>query len=200
MADKTLRSFASNVQALARPNRFWVTVLAAPNLADFPVVGANDYRYLTKTASIPEVSADKISINWFGRQTHIVGDPKFGDFEVVFRAKEDWKLIDALYTWLESVGNREANTRGDFFAATGGAKGTLKVEQFTGAQSETGTAPTAVYFLHEVFPKSITPIEFSTETNSAIAEISVSFSVGMWGDADTISASSGTVGSHANVT
>jgi len=69
--DITLRRFSSQVQSLARPNRFIV------NIKDRYSPDLDSFKFFITKAVIPQVDITGPELNYFGTKITLSGDPKF---------------------------------------------------------------------------------------------------------------------------
>jgi len=184
----TLNEFSSNLKALARPNRFLLSIVNEPTLKNSKVL-PNNYEFLIKTAGLPEVTNEKIEVQWFGRQMKLAGEPKYGTFDATFRAPADWSLIDYFEDWSETVASISDNVRGNgFLNNTDTYKAVLKVQKYDANNGLVGS-----YFIHGAYPLSITPIELTQDGGGSISDISVSFSMSYWSNSEAESTGEATV-------
>lgn len=184
MAGFKISDFSAQTKQLVRANRFLLKFPGIPSGLTAPT----NLIYLSKDVSIPDLSANKIPLEWFGREVYIPGDPNFANFDVTMRVPEDWGVVDFLYTWQQLSANKDDNVR----ANSEDHKGILQLEQYSGLEGDDGS-PIATYYIHGAFPLTVTGVELSQDSTDTLIEVSASFSVELWSnDADITTGSTTT--------
>lgn len=168
MAEFTINDFRGKVRDLARPNRFLVTLEGTPSDVALP----NDYIYFVKGIGTPTKTIGEIgNLFWFGGQYKIGGDPTFDDITLTFLNKDKYDIISAFETWMELIASTETNERGE----PDDYKAKLVIKQL-----KIDNSGTAQYVCQGVYPKTISPVELSHETNDSVEEFQVTFSIDYW--------------------
>lgn len=139
-------------------------------------------RTLIKTMSFPGKNHDIIDFKYKGRSIPIKGQVKYNQtWTCSFYLTEDHKLKNALEVWLESLDPKHNYTSDTKSIA--GLEATQKANASGGYTSNIllfqrnfdNTQITAEYYLYNVFPIEISPVEASADAVGQVQEFSVTF-------------------------
>lgn len=167
-----LQDFRINALDIARPNRFLVS-FAGGNNTEFSLTDSE--KYYVRSASLPGKTVGDISnLFWFGQNYKIAGDPTFEDITLKFLNNHGFSIRQKAELWLDNIAKTVENTRGN----PEDYKMTMQLDQVNLANEIV-----ASYHCYGVYPKNITAIELSHESNDALEEFDVTFSIDYWSNA-----------------
>lgn len=181
----------------ARPYLFQFRIDSAPAGVAVPT-GTNleDFRYLTKTAEIPEATISSIEIPYQGRKLKIPGSRTFADLSVTVLNDENFALRNFLESWIATMaGQREVfGQQASLDGTVGNPIATsIYLDQFS-KQGVSGTAsnPTVLrtYEFVLAFPTSVSTISLDWDQADAIQEYTVTFAYQYW----TVAGADGDIG------
>lgn len=158
MPSLTLTDFKNRVQDVARPNRFWITVLDLPDWDE-------NLTYACKSVSLPNRTLGNIELNWQGMKTKIAGDPTFDDITFTFLQAYDWSAKDFFEAWMQTIASMHTNVRGQM----SDYKAQIKIEHL----GRTDQDVLAVYVLEGAYPIAIDAVELNMDSSDTPEEFSV---------------------------
>jgi len=170
-----ISSFKSNglVYGGARPSLFNV-FLSVPGGIGIDNTAVDKFRFVCRTAELPESTVSSIDVPYFGRKVKVAGDRAFGDWSVTVMNDEDFSVRAMFETWSNALNRHVSNVRDPNLSAEN-YKTDLEVIQY----GKDGSAIRS-YMIVGAFPTSISAIGLSWDSASAIEEFSVTFSYDYW--------------------
>jgi len=170
-----INSFKQNglVYGGARPSLFNV-VLSVPGALGIDSVSVDKFRFVCRTAALPESTISPIEIPYFGRKIKVAGERTFGDWSVTVMNDEDFAVRALFETWSNALNRHVSNVR-DAGIGAEQYKTDLEVIQYSKDGSEIRS-----YQFVGAFPTSIGEIQLGWDSASQIEEFSVTFSYDYW--------------------
>lgn len=98
----TIHNFASALRESARPNQFSVEISFPSFVADAAGHG-RDSTYLVKSATIPEVTIEDITLMYRGRQYHEAGEKTFQPWTCTIYNSANFAIRTALEEWANGI-------------------------------------------------------------------------------------------------
>lgn len=160
-----LTDFKNQIQDVARPNRFWITITG--NIAADLGWAEEPMAFACKSASIPSRTVNTIELSWQGMKTKIAGDPSFEDITLNFHNTYDWSVKNFFETWLQAISDEASNTRLDPAA--------YKAEIIIEHLGRTDADVLATYVLEGAFPTNIAAISLSQDSGDTPEDFDVNF-------------------------
>lgn len=170
-----ISAFKSNglVYGGARPSLFNV-FLSVPGGLGIDNVSVDKFRFVCKTAELPESTIAQIEIPYFGRRIKVAGERSFADWSVSVMNDEDFAVRAMFETWSNAMNRMVSNVR-DPNVSQEQYKTDLEVIQYGKDGSEIRS-----YMLVGAFPTAIGAISLNWESANAVEEFSVSFAYDYW--------------------
>lgn len=170
-----ISAFKSNglVYGGARPSLFNV-FMSVPTGIGIDNVSIDKFRFVCKTAELPESAVGTIEVPYFGRKIKVAGDRTFADWGVTVLNDEDFSVRAMFEAWSNALNRLVANIR-DPNLATENYKVDLDVLQY----GKDGTTIRA-YQLIGAWPTAIGPIGLNWESQNQIEEFTVNFAYDYW--------------------
>lgn len=170
-----ISSFKENglVYGGARPSLFNV-FMSVPAGIGIDNVSVDKFRFVCKTAELPESNVGSIDIPYFGRRIKVAGERNFADWAVTVMNDEDFSVRAMFEAWSNAVNRMVANVRDPNVSAEQ-YKVDLEVIQY----AKDGTTIRS-YQLIGAFPTQIGAIGLNWEAQNAIEEFGVNFSYDYW--------------------
>jgi hypothetical protein len=170
-----ISSFKENglVYGGARPSLFNV-FLTVPQGIGIDLVSVDKFRFVCRTAELPESTVGSIDIPYFGRRIKVAGERNFAGWAVTVMNDEDFSVRALFEAWSNAINRMVSNVR-DPVIATENYKVDLDVIQY-GKDGSTIRA----YQLVGAFPTQIGAISLGWDTQNAIEEFSVNFEYDYW--------------------
>lgn len=164
MANFSISEFKSQIDNMARANRFVVTFDSATQIYfdDAPAA-----EYLVKAIPIPTQENGEIVVNWFGLKDKRIGDIIIPDVTITFLMDEAFSFRKAMETWFVQAHDTINNVRGNE-----GYKASFSVEIFS-----TANEAIAKYTFEDCFPTSVGAVALSQTSAGSFQECEVTFSV-----------------------
>lgn len=165
-----ISAFKSNglVYGGARPSLFNV-FLSVPTGIGIDNVSVDKFRFVCRTAELPELAVGAIDVPYFGRKIKVAGDRTFADWNVTVMNDEDFSVRAMFETWSNAINRMVANIR-DPNLSMEQYKTDLEVVQY----AKDGPVIRS-YKIVGAFPTSIGAIALNWESQNAIEEFSVNF-------------------------
>lgn len=157
----------------ARPSLFTVQLNLPPNIGLDPQ-SATKFRFLCRSAALPESTVASIDVPYFGRKIKIAGDRTFQDWSVNVMNDEDFNLRGMFEAWSNALNRMVANVR-DPGISSEQYKVDLEVFQF-GKDGEIIRS----YILNGAFPTQIGAIALDWDSANQIESFSVNFAYDFW--------------------
>jgi hypothetical protein len=170
-----ISSFKENglVYGGARPSLFNV-FMSVPAGIGIDNVSVDKFRFVCKTAELPESNVGSIDIPYFGRKIKVAGERNFADWAVTVMNDEDFSVRSMFEAWSNALNRMVSNVR-DPAIATENYKVDLEVLQY-GKDGSTIRS----YQLIGAFPTAIGAIGLNWESQNAIEEFGVNFAYDYW--------------------
>ena len=170
-----ISAFKSNglVYGGARPSLFTV-FMSVPTGIGIDNVSVDKFRFVCKTAELPESTVGSIEVPYFGRKIKVAGDRTFSDWGVSVLNDEDFAVRALFEAWSNALNRMVANVR-DPVLATENYKVDLDILQY----GKDGTTIRA-YQLVGAWPTTIGPIGLNWESQNQVEEFSVNFAYDYW--------------------
>jgi len=157
----------------ARPSLFSV-VLSVPATLGIDNVSVDKFRFLCRTAELPDSTIAAIEVPYFGRKIKVAGERTFNDWSVTVMNDEDFSVRALFETWSNAINRLVANVR-DTTISQEQYKADLEVIQYGKDGSEIRS-----YQFVGAFPTVVGAITLGWDSSSQIEEFPVSFSYDYW--------------------
>ena len=180
MALKTISQFKSTLAGGgARPNLFEVELTTFPSA--IPGWDADTFKYLCKAANLPASTIASIDVPFRGRIFKVAGDRSIDVWTVTVINDENFKLRRSFEAWMELIAKLDNNlgaTNPSSYMSNAtvyqlGRGSTLNSTSNVGSDSSI----LASYKFVDIFPTSVSAIDLSYDSASAIQEFTVEFQV-----------------------
>ena len=183
-----ISAFKSNglVYGGARPSLFNV-FLSVPGGLGIDNVSVDKFRFVCKSAELPESTIAQIEIPYFGRKIKIAGDRTFDTWTVSVINDEDFLIRNAMENWMSAINSHQGNITAFNSASPLQYKAQAQITQF----SKTGV-PLRVYNFNGIFPTEISAIDMAWEATDQIEEFNVTFQYDWWNISGGITGDAGT--------
>lgn len=170
-----ISAFKSNglVYGGARPSLFNV-FLSVPTGIGIDNVSVDKFRFVCRTAELPESIVSSIDIPYFGRKIKVAGERQFGDWSVAILNDEDFSVRALFEAWSNALNRLVSNVR-DPNVSTENYKVDLEVVQY----GKDGSIIRS-YMLIGAFPTQIGSIGLNWESANAVEEFGVTFAYDYW--------------------
>jgi hypothetical protein len=170
-----ISAFKSNglVYGGARPSLFNV-FMSVPAGLGLDNVSVDKFRFVCKTAELPESVISSIDVPYFGRKIKVAGERAFADWSVSVINDEDFSVRAMFEAWSNALNRLVSNVRDPAISAEQ-YKVDLDIVQY-GKDGSTLRS----YQLIGAFPTQISGIALSWESASAIEEFTVNFAYDYW--------------------
>lgn len=152
----------------ARPNLFRAIV-------NFPAYAGGDAEltsFMCKGAQLPASTVPAVEVPFRGRQLKIAGDRTFEDWTVTVINDTGFEVRDAMERWMNGINGHSANT--------GFTNPVLYQADLIVEQLDKNGDVLKTYNFRGCFPNNIGQIDLSYESNDAIEEFEVAFSIQYW--------------------
>ena len=152
----------------ARANLFRATV-------NFPAYAGGDAEltsFMCKSAQLPASTVPAIDVPFRGRVLKIAGDRTFEDWTVTIMNDTGFEVRDAMERWMNGINGHSANSG---ITNPVGYQADLLVEQL-----DKDGSVLKKYNFRGCFPNSVGQIDLSYDTNDAVEEFEVAFSIQYW--------------------
>jgi hypothetical protein len=157
----------------ARPSLFNVFLSVPPGIG-IDNVSVDKFRFVCRTAELPESTVSSIDIPYFGRRIKVAGERNFAGWGVTVMNDEDFSVRSMFEAWSNAINRMVANVRDPSVSAEQ-YKVDLEVFQY-GKDGSTLRS----YKLIGAFPTQIGAISLSWDSQNAIEEFSVNFEYDYW--------------------
>jgi hypothetical protein len=157
----------------ARPSLFNV-FMSVPGGLGIDNVSVDKFRFLCKTAELPESTISPIEVPYFGRKIKVAGERTFADWGVTVLNDEDFSVRAMFETWSNAMNRLVSNVRDPNVSAEN-YKADLEVIQY----GKDGSILRS-YQLVGAFPTQIGAISLGWDAANAVEEFSVNFSYDYW--------------------
>jgi hypothetical protein len=170
-----ISAFKSNglVYGGARPSLFNV-FMSAPAGLGIDTVSVDKFRFVCKTAELPESAISTIEVPYFGRRIKVAGERAFADWSVSVLNDEDFSVRAMFELWSNALNRHVSNVRDPALSAEQ-YKTDLEILQY----SKDGDVIRS-YQLIGAFPTTIGSIGLNWESANAIEEFNVTFAYDYW--------------------
>lgn len=153
-----------------RPNRYEVIINFPNGVGDVAIT--QKISFTCKATAIPEMTLGEIAVPYKGKQAKLPGDAVTNDWNVTIILDNDFVGRDVFETWVNKINGTTTNTADVGWTAPLTLFGNAVVKQLDREDKVIKT-----YYLQGIFPKSVGEIALGYDTNDAIAEQPVTFSV-----------------------
>lgn len=157
----------------ARPSLFNV-FLSVPTGIGIDLVSVDKFRFVCRTAELPESTVGSIDIPYFGRRIKVAGERSFASWGVTVMNDEDFSVRAMFEAWSNAINRMVANVRDPALSAE-----QYKVDMEVFQYGKDGSTIRS-YKLIGAFPTQIGAISLGWETQNAIEEFSVNFEYDYW--------------------
>ena len=157
----------------ARPSLFNV-FMSVPGGLGIDNVSVDKFRFLCKTAELPESTISPIEVPYFGRKIKVAGERTFADWGVTVLNDEDFSVRAMFETWSNAMNRLVSNVRDPNVSAEN-YKADLEVIQY----GKDGSILRS-YQLVGAFPTQIGAISLGWDAANAVEEFAVNFSYDYW--------------------
>lgn len=157
----------------ARPSLFNV-FLSVPTGIGIDLVSVDKFRFVCRTAELPESTVGSIDIPYFGRRIKVAGERNFASWGVTVMNDEDFSVRAMFEAWSNAINRMVANVRDPALSAE-----QYKVDMEVFQYGKDGSTIRS-YKLIGAFPTQIGAISLGWETQNAIEEFSVNFEYDYW--------------------
>lgn len=157
----------------ARPSLFNV-FLSVPDGIGIDNVSVDKFRFVCRTAELPESAVGSIDVPYFGRKIKVAGDRTFQDWTITVMNDEDFAVRSLFETWSNAINRMVSNIR-DPNLSMEQYKTDLEVVQY----AKDGPIIRS-YKIIGAFPTSVGAIALNWDTQNAIEEFNVNFSYDYW--------------------
>ena len=170
-----ISAFKSNglVYGGARPSLFNV-FMSVPAGLGIDTVSVDKFRFVCRSAEIPESVISSIDVPYFGRKIKVAGERTFADWSVTVLNDEDFSVRAMFEAWSNALNRHVANVRDPAISAEQ-YKVDLEVIQY-GKEGDVLRS----YLLVGAFPTQIGAISLNWDSANAIEEFTVNFSYDYW--------------------
>ena len=138
-----------------------------------PINGAADnvLPFLCEAAQLPGSTLNIIEQSYFGRPVKFSGNRTFEDWTITVINDEDFKIRNAMETWLNAINSPEGNIRG----LVSSEHSLYKSEGIITQLSQNGTK-LRVYKFSGIFPTNVSPIEMGWDSEQ-ISKTQITFAI-----------------------
>lgn len=157
----------------ARPSLFNV-FLSVPAGIGIDNVSVDKFRFVCRTAELPQSEVGSIDIPYFGRRIKVAGERNFASWAVTVMNDEDFSVRAMFEAWSNAINRMVANVRDPALSAEQ-YKVDLEVIQYAKDGSTIRS-----YQLIGAFPTAVGAIQLGWESQNAIEEFGVSFEYDYW--------------------
>jgi hypothetical protein len=157
----------------ARPSLFNV-FLSVPAGIGIDNVSVDKFRFVCRTAELPESTVGAIEIPYFGRRIKVAGERNFASWGVTVMNDEDFSVRAMFEAWLNAINRMVSNVR-DPNIATENYKVDMEVIQYAKDGSTIRS-----YQLIGAFPTQVGAISLGWDSQNAIEEFAVNFEYDYW--------------------
>ena len=127
---------------------------------------------MCKGAQLPASTVPAVEVPFRGRQLKIAGDRTFEDWTVTVINDTGFEVRDAMERWMNGINGHSANT--------GFTNPVLYQADLIVEQLDKNGDVLKTYNFRGCFPNNIGQIDLSYESNDAIEEFEVAFSIQYW--------------------
>jgi len=170
-----ISAFKSNglVYGGTRPSLFNV-FLQVPAGIGIDNVSVDKFRFVCRTAELPDSSISSIDIPYFGRKIKVAGERQFTDWSVTVINDEDFAVRSLFEAWSNALNRLVSNVRDPSLSAEQ-YKQDLEVIQYSKDGSEIRS-----YMIIGAFPTQIGAIALDWDSANQVETFTVNFSYDYW--------------------
>ena len=147
----------------ARANQFRVLFTSVSGIVPIP----EKSQFLCKAAALPGQTVTEIPVPFRGRNLYLAGDREFEVWETTFLNDTDFRIRNAVESWLNKMNNLITNSGSPNVADYTATMTVQQLGRDNRVQKE--------YELRNCMPTVVAPIELSMDTASAIEEFAVTW-------------------------
>jgi hypothetical protein len=170
-----ISAFKSNglVYGGTRPSLFNV-FLQVPAGIGIDNVSIDKFRFVCRTAELPDSTISSIDIPYFGRKIKVAGERQFTDWSVTVMNDEDFAVRSLFEAWSNALNRLVSNVRDPSLSAEQ-YKQDLEVIQYSKDGSELRS-----YMIIGAFPTQIGAIALDWDSANQVETFTVNFSYDYW--------------------
>ena len=170
-----ISAFKSNglVYGGTRPSLFNV-FLNVPAGIGIDNVSIDKFRFVCRTAELPDSTISSIDIPYFGRKIKVAGERQFTDWSVTVMNDEDFAVRSLFEAWSNALNRLVSNVRDPSLSAEQ-YKQDLEVIQYSKDGSELRS-----YMIIGAFPTQIGAIALDWDSANQVETFTVNFSYDYW--------------------
>jgi len=170
-----ISAFKSNglVYGGARPSLFNV-FMSVPAGLGIDNASVDKFRFVCKTAELPESTISSIDVPYFGRRIKVAGERAFADWSVTVMNDEDFAVRSMFEAWSNALNRLVSNVRDPNVNAEN-YKADLEILQY----GKDGTLLRS-YQIVGAFPTEIGNIQLDWDSANAVESFAVNFSYDYW--------------------
>ena len=170
-----ISAFKSNglVYGGTRPSLFNV-FLQVPAGIGIDNVSVDKFRFVCRTAELPDSTISSIDIPYFGRKIKVAGERQFTDWSVTVMNDEDFAVRSLFEAWSNALNRLVSNVRDPSLSAEQ-YKQDLEVIQYSKDGSELRS-----YMIIGAFPTQIGAIALDWDSANQVETFTVNFSYDYW--------------------
>lgn len=170
-----ISAFKSNglVYGGTRPSLFNV-FLNVPAGIGIDNVSVDKFRFVCRTAELPDSTISSIDIPYFGRKIKVAGERQFTDWSVTVMNDEDFAVRSLFEAWSNALNRLVSNVRDPSLSAEQ-YKQDLEVIQYSKDGSELRS-----YMIIGAFPTQIGAIALDWDSANQVETFTVNFSYDYW--------------------
>jgi hypothetical protein len=157
----------------ARPSLFNI-YLSVPTGIGLDNVSVDKFRFVCRSAEIPDSTISTIDVPYFGRKIKVAGERTFSDWSVSVLNDEDFSVRALFEAWSNAINRLVSNVR-DPSVSTEQYKQDLSVIQY----GKDGSIIRS-YTIVGAFPTKVGPISLDWDTVNQIETFTVNFSYDYW--------------------
>lgn len=163
----SLETFRYTLKGLSKPNRFLCFIYLPSYLTDN---FGESIKFYVKGAQIPQRSFNDIEIKYFGQTLRIPGDNIIDDLILTFINTDYFKIRTLFERWMHELNQFDNGYKKE--AKEGIEESIIHIKQI----GKNFDDILAEYVFYNCYPKNISTIELSQDSNDMIEDFTVTFS------------------------
>lgn len=164
----SISEFKGNFTSGARPNLYSVIIAGQP--------GFDGLEFLCKGTQLPASTVGAIEVPFKGRQLKVAGNRTYADWTITVLNDVDFAVRKGAESWMDIINGPASNVGaveiGDY------------MQDATVQQLDQTGAIIYTYQFKDIWPTEIGEIELAYDTNDAIEEFTITFSIGSYFQSD----------------
>jgi hypothetical protein len=157
----------------ARPSLFNI-FLSVPIGIGIDNVSVDKFRFVARSAALPEMQVSPIEVPYFGRKIKVAGERAFQNWSVTVMNDEDFAVRSMFELWNNSINRLVSNVRNPTLAAEQ-YKADLEIVQYSVDGSTLRS-----YQLIGAFPANVSNIQMDWENANQFETFTVEFAYDYW--------------------